>query len=65
MRSIVKRMGIGVLDRRWIKNAMENARNCSECGECMERCPYGLPIPDLIRKSLEWVEQHKGSSKKA
>jgi predicted aldo/keto reductase-like oxidoreductase len=64
MRSIVKRMGIGVLDRRWIRGALDKARNCSECGECMERCPYGLPIPNLIRESIGWVDQQKGPGKK-
>lgn len=65
MRYIVKRMGIGVLDRRWIKGALERARNCTECGECMDRCPYGLAIPDLIRESIGWVEEQKSRSKKA
>lgn len=56
---IVKRMGIGVLDRRWIQEALEKAKRCTECGECMERCPYDLPIPDLIRENLAWVEEEK------
>ena len=29
---------------------------CTGCGACLERCPYELPIPDLIRENIEWVE---------
>ena len=31
-------------------------RNCTECGDCMTRCPYELPIPDLIRENLRWLD---------
>jgi hypothetical protein len=23
----------------------------------MTRCPYDLPIPDLIRENLDWLDQ--------
>lgn len=32
---------------------MEQAANCIACGQCMKRCPYGLQIPQLLRKNLE------------
>ena len=35
-----------------VKTAMESVENCTECGECLERCPYSLPIPDLIKANL-------------
>jgi predicted aldo/keto reductase-like oxidoreductase len=57
---IVKRMGIGMLDRRWIREGIEKAHNCSECGECLDRCPYELPIPALIRENAEWANGQKG-----
>ena len=31
---------------------------CSECGECEERCPYGLPIPEMLKRHLALYEQH-------
>lgn len=52
-----KRFGRQFLENEWVKTAIANARNCSGCGECMERCPYDLPIPDLIQDSLEWLDQ--------
>ncbi len=32
------------------KDAMETVDKCSECGECLEKCPYNLTIPELIRE---------------
>jgi len=57
LRSMVKRMGEGLLQRPYIKDGIEKAKNCSECGECMERCPYELPIPDLIKENLKWFNE--------
>jgi uncharacterized protein len=54
---MVKRMGPAALDGPWIKNSVEAARRCTGCGACVERCPYGLPIPDLIRENIAWTEE--------
>ncbi|MFZ0932573.1 MAG: aldo/keto reductase [Syntrophobacteraceae bacterium] len=40
---------------------MESVRNCTECGECVERCPYDLPIPETLKKHLALYEQHTGA----
>ena len=39
--------------------AMESVRNCIECGECLERCPYGLPIPEMLKEHLAMYDQHR------
>jgi predicted aldo/keto reductase-like oxidoreductase len=57
IRSMVKRLGKEALSRGMLKEAVEKARHCSECGECMTRCPYQLPIPDLIKSNLSWVDE--------
>lgn len=36
---------------------MAKIDNCRECGLCMTRCPYGLQIPNLLRKNLADYEQ--------
>ena len=41
--------------------AMESVRNCIECGECLERCPYGLPIPEMLKEHLAMWEQHRAA----
>ena len=30
---------------------------CTSCEECVERCPYDLPIPELMPKKLEFFEE--------
>jgi hypothetical protein len=38
--------------------AMESVGNCTECGECVKRCPYDLPIPEMIREHLALFQLH-------
>ena len=43
-----------------IKMAMEpmkTAENCAQCGECEAKCPYELPVPDLINETLDYYRQ--------
>ena len=35
---------------------MEKAANCTECGECEERCPYHLPIREMIAEYVNWYQ---------
>ncbi len=52
----VRRMGpanAGILAAR----AMESALNCIDCGECVERCPYNLPIPETLKKHRAMYDQ--------
>jgi len=39
------------------KKAMETVDKCMDCGECMEKCPYDLEIPKLIREVREMHSQ--------
>lgn len=32
---------------------MMKIENCIECRKCMSHCPYGLNIPELLKKNLE------------
>lgn len=57
IRYAVKRFGDGFLLTDWGKDAVNKARNCTECGECAARCPYELPIPELIQANLKWVDE--------
>ncbi len=38
---------------------MEKAANCTECGECEERCPYHLPIREIIAEQVKWYQEEK------
>ena len=39
------------LNEHW-QAEMARIDDCVECGLCMSRCPYGLEIPQLLRKNL-------------
>jgi uncharacterized protein len=56
-RSLVKRAGPGILKTPMFSKMCEQAAKCTECGDCMERCPYDLPIPDIIKENLQWVKE--------
>jgi len=36
----------------WLGKAMESVAECIECGQCEEKCPYNLPIIDLLKENL-------------
>lgn len=57
VRSMVKRMGKTILQKGRHREAIDKARNCSKCEECMARCPYQLSIPNLIQENLRWVDE--------
>jgi len=41
------------------KIAIESVARCTECGVCLTRCPYNLPIPELIRKNYDLYLTHR------
>jgi hypothetical protein len=38
------------------KKAMESVPQCIDCGICATRCPYTLPIPELLKKNYALYE---------
>jgi predicted aldo/keto reductase-like oxidoreductase len=56
---VIKRFGPMAQELKWMMDLIENARNCSECGDCLARCPYRLPIPELIKENLAWYDSLK------
>ena len=53
-RTFLKRMGPGSVKNPIFAGMWDKAENCIECGECVTRCPYGLPIPEIIKANVEW-----------
>lgn len=44
------------LSDEWYEK-MHKIENCTECGQCRERCPYGLNPPVILRKMLAQYEE--------
>lgn len=69
--NITPAMGYQVIARRmspavavdFSRSVMESVEKCVECGECVERCPYDLPIPDMLKKHHSMFKQHCSESK--
>jgi len=39
------------------KDAVSSAEQCVECGQCVEKCPYALPVPDMLKENVEIFRQ--------
>ena len=37
--------------------AMDKAADCSDCGECETRCPYDLPIREMMAENIKWYNE--------
>jgi uncharacterized protein len=57
MRSLLKRMGPGALKTPMFENMLKKAAGCTECGDCMSRCPYDLPIPEMIKANIQLANE--------
>ncbi|MDD5289201.1 MAG: 4Fe-4S dicluster domain-containing protein, partial [Dehalococcoidales bacterium] len=42
-----------------LADAMSKAGACTDCGECETRCPYNLPIREIIRERIQWYQAAK------
>ena len=42
----------------WLEKAVESVAECIECGECEQKCPYNLPIADLLKENLALFREY-------
>jgi predicted aldo/keto reductase-like oxidoreductase len=63
---ITPAMGYPIVARRmsppvaveFCRKVMESVPLCTECGNCIERCPYELRIPDILKANYALYEKH-------
>lgn len=58
-RAMVKRMGVENVRKGFVGRNIEQARSCTQCRQCVERCPYQLQIPELIQENLIWYDAQR------
>ena len=57
--SFFKRMPPERFFSGFISEGLEKAANCTDCGECEERCPYNLPIREMMAEQVKWFQEEK------
>ena len=45
------------LSWRYTTNAFNSAKNCDQCGECEKKCPFKLPIREIISENVKFYEK--------
>jgi len=58
--TFIKRLPREGISSGWFYDAYLKAQNCTKCGSCLPRCPYKLPIPDMIEKQVQLVREYLG-----
>ncbi|MEW6142555.1 MAG: aldo/keto reductase [Chloroflexota bacterium] len=42
-----------------MQKLMDKAVDCSDCGKCEERCPYNLPIRQMLKEESSWYRAER------
>ncbi len=58
--SFINRMPQSQLNNKihWSYKALKSAHQCINCGKCIEKCPYNLPIPELIEENIKIIKKY-------
>lgn len=56
--SFINRMTMESLKKGGIYDKFQQAKECVECKKCVERCPYNLPIPELIKENVKIMDDY-------
>lgn len=57
--SAIKRLPPERLFTGMLADAMQKAATCTECGDCEERCPYRLPIREMLLERVQLFQAAK------
>jgi len=57
--SFIKRLPPETLFSGWIADGLEKAVNCTKCGDCEPKCPFGLPIREMVEEHSNLYQAEK------
>ena len=55
--SIRKRIGDSMMKTNIYRDLLQKGRSCDDCGQCEERCPFNVPVRDLIKESRQILSE--------
>jgi len=55
----IKKEPLDTVFSGFFADEMEKAALCTRCGECEEKCPYDLPIRDMIAERVAYYQEEK------
>jgi len=59
IRSFAKRMPPERVFGAWGQEMVAVAETCADCGDCESRCPYELPIREMLREHVAWFHAER------
>jgi hypothetical protein len=57
IKSFARRMPPERVFGEWGRALVAQAETCIVCGECASRCPYGLPVPEMLAQNAQWYNE--------
>jgi len=57
IQSFAKRFPVERLYGEGGRRDVAKVRDCADCGDCESRCPYELPIREIMRQNADWYEE--------
>jgi uncharacterized protein len=57
--SFAKRMPPERIFKGMFESAMAKAANCAQCGECESKCPFHLPIREMLQENVKAYTERK------
>jgi len=59
IRSFARRMPETRVYGEWGQGLISQAETCIRCGDCESRCPYSLPVPDMVAENAQWYREQQ------
>ena len=65
LRSFARRLPEESVFGEWGRAIVASVEQCADCGECEAKCPYALPVREIMAENVVWYQQemarHTGS----